>query len=65
MVSRAYVGVAAVVIDVVVAAVAIAGDMVKGPRIIELVEALRRNQLHSILKNPLPFSERGAISIGT
>lgn len=29
------------------------------------LDALRLNQLHSILKNPRPFSERGAISIGT
>lgn len=29
------------------------------------LDALRLNQLHSMLKKPRPFSERGAISIGT
>jgi len=29
------------------------------------LDALRLNQLHSRLKNPRPFSDRGAISMGT
>lgn len=62
VVSVACVGV--VVFDVAVAA-AIADVMEKCSRIMELVDALRRNQLHNMLKKPLPFSERGAISIGT
>lgn len=72
MVSVTCVGV--VVVDVaameaaaaaVVIAVTATGAGVKCSRIMALLEALRRNQLHSILKKPLPFSERGAISIGT